>query len=308
VKEIAFSNISKTYDPGLFKKKVRAVEHLSLEIEKGEIFGLIGPNGAGKSTSIRLLLGLTRPDSGKIFFRGKQLKEVELQTEIGYLPENPYLYDYLTLREILRFCGRTSGLPSSEISHRSQYLMKKLDLAEVQKRPLRTFSKGMLQRAGICFALLHDPAVVILDEPMSGLDPNGRKMVFDLVMELKEMGKTVFFCSHILSDVERLCDRIGLMVRGRLVNVYDRKDFALNSNSLVHLVVSPLSEDHRRKIEPLLSGIYEGRGEQVLSFQPSMFHKVSQTLSELNIEIRSTRSENFSLEELFLKVFEEQKA
>ncbi|MEJ2698918.1 MAG: hypothetical protein P8Z70_04565, partial [Desulfuromonadales bacterium] len=106
----------------------------------------------------------------------------------------------------------------------------------------------------------------------------------------------------------RLCDRIGLMVRGRLVNVYDRKDFALNSNSLVHLVVSPLSEDHRRKIEPLLSGIYESRGEQVLSFQPSMFHKVSQTLSELNIEIRSTRSENFSLEELFLKVFEEQKA
>jgi ABC-2 type transport system ATP-binding protein len=170
------------------------------------------------------------------------------------------------------------------ISRRSLELMAKLNLLEAQRRPLRTFSKGMLQRAAICFALLHDPSVVILDEPMSGLDPIGRKMVLDLVMELKEAGKTVFFCSHILGDVERLCDRIGLMVRGRLAGVYERKDFALCSQGLVHLAVPSLSEGQRAKLEPMLKGVHEHRHEQILA----------------------SRSENFSLEELFMKVVEEQ--
>ena len=191
--EIAFSNISKIYDPGLFKKKVRAVENLSFGIKKGEVFGLIGPNGAGKSTTIRLLLGLIRPDSGTIRFRGKDLGEASIQKEIGYLPENPYLYDHLTLNELLVFSGRASGVKSGLIVQRSKELMRKMNLLDSQNRPLRTFSKGMLQRAGICFALLHDPSMVILDEPMSGLDPLGRKMVYDLVLDLKGMGKTVFF-------------------------------------------------------------------------------------------------------------------
>ena len=306
--EIAFSHISKTYDPGLFKKKVRAVDDLTFGIKKGEVFGLIGPNGAGKSTTIRLLLGLIRPDSGTIQFRGKDLGEASIQKEIGYLPENPYLYDYLTLNELLAFSGRASGLKSGLIVRRSKELMGKLNLLDSQNRPLRTFSKGMLQRAGICFALLHDPSVVILDEPMSGLDPLGRKMVYDLVMDLKGMGKTVFFCSHVLSDVERLCDRIGLMVRGRLARVYDRKDFALNSDDLIHLVVVPLSEDQRRKIEPLLSGIYDCRGIQVLSFSASGFPGVSRVLSDLDVRILGSRRESFSLEELFLGVVEEQEA
>jgi ABC-2 type transport system ATP-binding protein len=305
---IHFSNVNKTYNPGLFKKKVCAVSDLNLKILQGEVFGLIGPNGAGKSTTIRLLLGLIRPDRGVISFQGKPLKEVSLQSEIGYLPENPYLYDHLTLSELLRFCGKASGLSSAAISLRSQELMGKLDLLAAQKRALRTFSKGMLQRAGICFALLHDPAVVILDEPMSGLDPIGRKMVFDLVMELKSSGKTVFFCSHILSDVERLCDRIGLMVQGRLIRVYERKDFAHSAEPLVHLAVSPLSEGQRAKLEPLLNGIYEYRHEQVLSVQPSRLSVVSRSLDEMAVEILSSRSENFSLEELFMKVVEEQKA
>lgn len=305
---INFSNVNKTYNPGLFKKKVRAVSDLNLEILPGEVLGLIGPNGAGKSTTIRLLLGLIRPDSGQISFQGKPLKEVCLQSQIGYLPENPYLYDHLTLAELLRFCGKTSGLSSATISRRSQELMGKLDLLAAQKRPLRTFSKGMLQRAGICFALLHDPSVVILDEPMSGLDPIGRKMVFDLVMELKATGKTVFFCSHILSDVERLCDRIGLMVQGRLARVYERKEFAHSSERLVHIAVSPLSQSQREKLEPILSGIYAFRHEQVLSLHPSRLSAVSRSLDELGVDVLASRNENFSLEELFMKVVEEQKA
>jgi ABC-2 type transport system ATP-binding protein len=227
---IAFRNISKTYNPGLFKKKVTAVKDLSLEIAKGEVFGLIGPNGAGKSSAIRLLLGLTRADTGVIEFQGKPVVGTDLQRHSGYLPENPYLYDHLNLDEILAFCGRTSGLSSSQIRINSQAIVERMALTEARKRPLRTFSKGMLQRAGICFALLHDPSVVVLDEPMSGLDPIGRRMVFDLVIDLKRQGKTIFFCSHILTDVERLCDRIGVMVGGRLLHILGRENFADNSS------------------------------------------------------------------------------
>ena len=152
---IKLKSLTKVYDPGLFKKKVEAVSNLSFEIYQGEVFGLIGPNGAGKSTTIRMLLGLIRPDSGKILFRDKPLGEATIQRKIGYLPENPYLYDHLTLLELLNFCGQTSGLTTEQIKIRGHELMEKLKLLEAQKRPLRTFSKGMLQRAGICFALLH---------------------------------------------------------------------------------------------------------------------------------------------------------
>ncbi len=172
---LALRNISKTYYPGLFQKKVNAVRNLSLEVDKAEVFGLIGPNGAGKSTTIRLLLGLVRPDTGAIEFQDKPLAVADLQRQIGYLPENPYLYDHLTLEELLTFCGRASALSSEQTRRRGRELMEKLAMTEARKRPLRTFSKGMLQRAGICFALLHDPTVVILDEPMSGLDPIGRR-------------------------------------------------------------------------------------------------------------------------------------
>ena len=305
---IYFSNVSKTYNPGLFKKKVKAVSDLTLEVLPGEVFGLIGPNGAGKSTTIRLLLGLIRPDGGQISYREKPLKDANLQAEIGYLPENPYLYDHLTLSELLRFCGKTSGLPHRKILQRSEELLEKLNLSAAQGRPLRTFSKGMLQRAGICFALLHDPPVVILDEPMSGLDPIGRKMVFDLVMELKAAGKTVFFCSHILSDVERLCDRIGILVQGRLAGIYEQKDFSQNAEPLIHLVVVPLSKDQRERIAPMVNGIVERPDERVLSILPGRLAEVSRNLDEMGVQIRTSRSEDRTLEEFFMKVVEEQQS
>jgi ABC-2 type transport system ATP-binding protein len=305
--EIEFCRIFKTYDPGLFKKKVRAIEDLSFKIIEGEIFGLIGPNGAGKSTTIRLLLGLIRPDSGAIHFRGKPLPLTPIQREIGYLPENPYLYDHLTLNELLTFSGRASGLTSQTTGRRGNELMEKLKLGDARKRPLRTFSKGMLQRAGICFALLHDPTVVILDEPMSGLDPVGRRMVFDLVMELKNQGKTVFFCSHILSDVERLCDRIGVMVGGQLVKEYEKKEFWQGDESTVHLVVSPLSESQRRGIAAIATGIAEERAGNVVSLRPSCLRHATEYFAEAGIEIRASRTERFSLEEIFMQVVGEQK-
>ncbi len=302
---IELKSLYKTYSPGLFKKKVPAVRGLSLEINHGDVIGLVGPNGAGKSTTIRMLLGLIRPDRGSISFRGVPLKDADIQYDIGYLPENPYLYDHLTLEELLAFSGRASGLSSAETKKRGGELMEKLAMTEARKRPLRTFSKGMLQRAGICFALLHDPSVVILDEPMSGLDPVGRKMVFDLVTDLKGQGKTIFFCSHILNDVERLCDRIGLMVGGRLLRVLKREDFAAHGEASLHLVVNRLGEQELSGLHPLLSDIAEESGRHVLSFPAKSLTAVSEQLHALNVEVLASRSDRLSLEEMFMQAVEE---
>jgi len=303
---IELKSISKIYNPGLFKRKIQAVNGLSIDIHQGEVLGLIGPNGAGKSTTIRMLLGLIRPDSGHILFHGKSLGEGAIQREVGYLPENPYLYDHLTLLELLNFCGKTSALDSNQIKVRGQELMQKLHLLEAQKRPLRTFSKGMLQRAGICFALLHDPSIVIFDEPMSGLDPIGRKMVFDLIMELKQQGKTIFFCSHILSDVERLCDRISLMVNGCLIKQFNREDFLQNMGKTVFLQTPFITEVQQKNIESLGGSIRsEGEGH-LLAVSDDNYYPINNYLEKSAIEIQGCRSEWMSLEDLFMQAVKEQ--
>ena len=306
--EIQLQNISKTYNPGLFKKKVNAVNDLSFDVRRGEVFGLIGPNGAGKSTTIRMLLGLIRPDAGAILFRDKPLGDAGIQKVTGYLPENPYLYDHLNLRELLNFCGRTSGLDSAVITERGQMLMTKLNLFEVQKRPLRTFSKGMLQRAGICFALLHDPAIIVLDEPMSGLDPIGRKMVFDLVMELKGEGKTIFFCSHILNDVERLCDRIGLIHQGRLVRSFDRSDFSRQDGKTVILDVAKLTEQQQGELENLGVRVRQSGSGHLLAIPDDNYFEVNTYLDKNQVKIAGCRSEWETLEELFMRIIKDQNA
>ncbi|MFC1779348.1 ABC transporter ATP-binding protein [Thermodesulfobacteriota bacterium] len=298
---IQIKKISKTYDPGLFKKKVKAVTDLSLTVQEGEVLGLIGPNGAGKSTTIRLVLGLSRPDRGTILFRGKPLSGIEVQRQVGYLPENPYLYDHLTLEELLTFGGRVSGLSRDTIRQRQDDLLSRLVLQGSRKRALRTFSKGMLQRAGLCFALLHDPDVVILDEPMSGLDPIGRKMVFDLVTEMKEQGKTIFFCSHILSDVERLCDRIGLLVGGRLVKVFEKREFVADAGRPVHLVVEGLSRDHESLLCEGGVTLTREEGRLVVSLKPQRLTDIMAQLQECGAVVTGTRSERVSLEQLFLE-------
>jgi ABC-2 type transport system ATP-binding protein len=221
---IVLSSICKTYKPGLFKKPVLAVDALSLNVSCGSVYGLVGPNGAGKSTTIRMLLNLIRPDRGEIKINGASVSAGGFLHDMGYLPENPYLYDHLTLRELLQFAGCACGLPTAVIRQRTRSLTEQTGIDHALTRRLRTFSKGMRQRAGLCFALLHDPSLVILDEPMSGLDPLGRMMVCELILNLKQQGKTVFFCSHILSDIERLCDQIAILHQGRLVREFVAAD------------------------------------------------------------------------------------
>jgi ABC-2 type transport system ATP-binding protein len=213
---IAIKGISKVFKEGITGKRVMALEGLDLDVPRGEVFGFLGPNGAGKSTTIKILMNLIFPDTGAATIAGIDVRTPEARKRVGYLPENPYFYDYLTADELLWFGGKTAGLTSNTIGERSDFLVKKVDLQSARKRPLRTYSKGMLQRAGLALALIHDPDVIILDEPMSGLDPVGRKMVGDLLVELKQQGKTVFFSSHILNDIERFSDRAGIIIKGKL--------------------------------------------------------------------------------------------
>src|SRR5919106_1467799 len=215
---IEITNLTKDYEVGFFRKrKVRALDGLSLSIDHGQIFGFLGANGAGKTTTLKLLMRLIFPTTGSARILGHDIQDVAMHQRIGYLPENPYFYDYLTAREFLDYCGEIFGLPGSERKRRTADLLARVNLDEKRwDTQLRKFSKGMLQRVGLAQSLVNDPEIVFLDEPMSGLDPVGRREVRDLIASLRDEGKTVFMCSHILSDIEVLCDRVAILKRGRL--------------------------------------------------------------------------------------------
>jgi ABC-2 type transport system ATP-binding protein len=217
---IEIENLTKDYPFGfLHLKKKRSLEGLTMQVERGEVFGFLGPNGAGKSTTIKLLVGLIFPEAGTARILGKPITDIEMHRDIGYLPEQPYFYDYLTAAEVLDYFARFHDLTAAERGERVGRMLKKVGLETARKIQLRKYSKGMLQRVGLAQAILHDPKVVILDEPMSGLDPIGRREVRDIILELKRDGKTVLFSTHILSDAEMLCDRVGVIVGGKLRGV-----------------------------------------------------------------------------------------
>jgi ABC-2 type transport system ATP-binding protein len=229
---INYSGVTKRYNSWPRGNKVLALDDFSLQIEQGEVFGFLGPNGAGKSTALKILLNFVYPSAGTVSLMGRSVSDSRARGLIGYLPENPYFYDYLTAKEILWFGGKASGLHKHEIHDRTEMLLDRMGLKASCERPLRTYSKGMVQRAGLALALVHNPEVVVLDEPMSGLDPIGRKLVGDLILELKSQGKTVFFSSHILTDIERFCDRAGIIVGGKLRLVGSLKDILSGAGML----------------------------------------------------------------------------
>jgi ABC-2 type transport system ATP-binding protein len=218
---IEIENLTKDYEVGfLRKKRVRALDGLSLKVERGEIFGFLGGNGAGKSTTMKLLMRLIYPTAGAARIMERDIEDVSMHARIGYLPEHPYFYDYLTAREFLIYCAELFGYSKPECRERASRLLELVHLdAKSWDKQLRKFSKGMLQRVGLAQALVNDPEVVFLDEPMSGLDPIGRREVRDLIASLRAKGTTVFFSSHVLSDIEVLCDRAAVLRRGRLAHV-----------------------------------------------------------------------------------------
>lgn len=218
---IEINNLTKDYEVGFWRKrKVRALDGLSLSIDGGQIFGFLGANGAGKTTTLKLLMRLMFPTGGSARILGHDIQDVSMHQRIGYLPENPYFYDYLTAREFLDYCAQIFGYPAATRKKRAADLLDRVKLDEKRwDTQLRKFSKGMLQRVGLAQSLVNDPEIVFLDEPMSGLDPVGRREVRDLIAALRDEGKTVFMCSHILSDIEVLCDRVAILKKGRLAQV-----------------------------------------------------------------------------------------
>ena len=201
---------------GKKRTTVKALKGISLTVSPGEVFGFLGPNGAGKSTTIKSLLGLIRPTSGEVKLFGEAARTAKARMRIGYLPENPAFYDFLSAREYLNFVGRSFRMTSDDIREQREKVLSLLGLEDAATRPIRGYSKGMVQRLGIAQTMLHDPDLYILDEPMSGLDPLGRTLVKDLILDLKNRGKTVFFSTHVTADAERVCDRIGVIIDGTL--------------------------------------------------------------------------------------------
>jgi ABC-2 type transport system ATP-binding protein len=212
---ISVREVRKTFRGHLGIGATPAVAGLSFEVRAGEIFGLLGPNGAGKTTTLKMLIGLLRPDAGEVRLFGGPPTEAENRRRLGFLPEQPYFYDYLTAEEFLAFYARLQGVPGGEREGVVRRALDRVGLGDRGGTPLRKCSKGMLQRVGLAQAIQHDPDLVILDEPMSGLDPIGRREVRDLILSLRAAGKTVLFSSHILSDAELLCDRVAIVFRGK---------------------------------------------------------------------------------------------
>ena len=214
---LSAKNLRKQYKKPFSRVTVDAVRGISFDVHRGEIFGFLGPNGAGKTTTIKMLVGLMAATGGEATVLGAQVPSPEALGKVGFLPENPYVYPYLTPREFVELCGRLNGLGGAHLRKRTEEVLAKLGIADAADRPARTMSKGMLQRTGLAAALVHEPELLLLDEPMSGLDPVGRKEVRDLILAEREAGRTVFFSSHVLADVELLCDRVCILKKGEVV-------------------------------------------------------------------------------------------
>jgi ABC-2 type transport system ATP-binding protein len=209
-------DLKKTYRTPFRRRRVEALRGVSFQVTRGHIFGFVGPNGAGKTTTIRTLMGLIRPTGGKATILGHAIPSRAARFKVGFLPESPYFYDYLTVGELLDLAGRLFNVPGDVRKKRADDLIERVGLGRARSQSLKKFSKGMLQRAGLAQALMNDPELVVLDEPMSGLDPIGRKEVRDLILELRDKGKTVFFSSHILTDIEAIADQVAIIARGAL--------------------------------------------------------------------------------------------
>lgn len=245
---IEITGLKKSYSVGFWRKTERwGLRDLSLFVKEGEVFGCLGPNGAGKTTTLKLLLGLIYPTAGEARILGMEIQDPRVKARIGFLPEQPYFYDYLTPRELLGYYGHLSGMRSAEIPGRLTAVLGRVGMEDSADTQLRKFSKGMLQRVGIAQAILHDPKVIFLDEPMSGLDPVGRREVRDLIESLRDEGKTVFFSTHILSDAETLCDRVAVLNKGELRGITVVSDLVAQASGQSEIIADGLSDQTHLK-------------------------------------------------------------
>jgi len=305
---VRVEGVVKDYRPGFGLRVKRILHGISFGVDEGEIFGFVGPNGAGKTTTLKILMGLIRMNGGKASILGNDVGQTEFRKHIGFLPENPYFYDFLTGREILHFYAKLSGLPSARRSAQVDKVLEWVSLEHAADARLRTYSKGMLQRVGIAQSLVHDPTVVFLDEPMSGLDPIGRKEIRDLILRLRGEGKTVFMNTHILSDVEALCDRVAIIVHGQIRYQGRVEDFLADEARMVDVMLSRLDPGGTSEIGDRFGFEMQGFGEQVEYRVPEK--EVSDLLGlalRHGARVLSVTPYRVSLEQIFLNAVEEGK-
>jgi ABC-2 type transport system ATP-binding protein len=300
---IEIENLTKDYEVGFWRKrKVRALDGLSLTVEPGQIFGFLGANGAGKTTTLKVLMRLIFPTGGTARILGRDIGDVSMHARIGYLPENPYFYDYLTAREFLNYCGELFGQDHATRERRTAKLLARVSLEKKSwDRQLRKFSKGMLQRVGLAQALVNDPEIVFLDEPMSGLDPVGRREVRDLIASLRTQGKTVFMCSHILSDIEVLCDSVAILKHGRLAHAGSLDELRARETRSVEIIASGADA---AALKQHLAGSAEvattASGLRIEVADEKEVDAVIAALRKVNGKLVSVQPVRQSLEELFL--------
>ena len=272
---IETKDLSKIYKDFWGRPRVKALNSLNLTVRQGEVFGLLGPNGSGKTTTTKLLLGLIFPTSGQAYVLGKPAGDVATKARIGFLPEESYLYRFLNAEETLDFYGRLFKIPKKKRREKIDQLIEMVGLTDARKRPLKEYSKGMTRRIGLAQALINDPDVIFLDEPTSGLDPIGTREVKNLIIDLRKKGKTVLLCSHLLADVEEVCDRIALLVNGHLRKLGEVKELLSDKDALQFTVKKP-PPDARRRIEKLVAEM----GASLESVQNPV-----ETLEELFLEV-----------------------
>ncbi len=301
---IEIDNLTKDFEVGFWRKrKVRALDGLSLEVEHGQIFGFLGANGAGKTTTLKLLMRLIFPTAGTAQILGHDISDVSMHARIGYLPENPYFYDYLTAREFLNYCGELFGQDKRTRKRRTEELLTRVNLEKKSwDRQLRKFSKGMLQRVGLAQALVNDPEIVFLDEPMSGLDPVGRREVRDLIASLRTEGKTVFMCSHILSDIEVLCDSIAILKRGRLAHAGSLDELRARETSVIEIIATGADEALLKQHLGINATVNTtASGLRIEVSDEKDVDKVIAALRKANGKLVSVQPVRQSLEELFIE-------
>lgn len=305
---IEIENLTKDYEIGFWKKKkVRALDSLTLNVEGGQIFGFLGGNGAGKTTTIKILMSLIFPSAGSAKILGHDISDVKMRHRIGYCPENPYFYDYLTARELMMYFGELFGLNKAQSKQKTEELLTKVGLEEASwNKQLRKFSKGMLQRTGLAQSLINEPEIVFLDEPMSGLDPIGRREIRELIAELREKGTTVFMSTHILSDIEALCDNVAILRKGKLAAAGKLDDLltAHGENQSFEINVKGVSAEDLQKA---LAGIENSKviaqpnGANIQVSDESEIEKVLQKMKKVGGKLVSVQPVKQSLEELFVE-------
>lgn len=306
---IKTENLTKVFKVGLTGRRVTALNDLHLEVRRGEIFGFLGPNGAGKTTTIKILMGLIYPTKGKAWLMDRELGDVEVKSHIGFLPEQPYFYDYLTSNEFLEFYGQLFGLERKELRTRLKSLLALVGLEKAADIQLRKFSKGMLQRIGIAQALINHPELIVLDEPMSGLDPIGRKDIRDIILRLKEEGKTIFFSTHIIPDVEMICDRVGILMNGELVNVGRLDDIIDAKIKYIDIITSGIDREALSHMPDIEVSVYDAWNHVSIRVRDeNKLDRVLEIIKDGRGKIISVIPQRETLEEHFIKKIGERRA